>query len=332
MIILYTGERVANGKHLIRITIGLALLIFGSIVMIQLISNAEADTIIVAQDGSGDYKKIQDAIDAAGDGDTIRVWEGTYNENVVVDKPVNLVGNGSEVTTIDGRGSGNVVEITADWCNTSGFRVQGSGAGFWDAGIYVDRSIHNTISDNTCSNNANGIYLYWDSNYCTVENNTIENNKCGISIQTSSYCIIKNNTCSNNEAGIFLYSSRYCTLTNNRCSANNKDGDGVYNYDIRLYNSRDCTIERSICSANNDYGIYLEYSSTCAVTNSTITDNRVGIYLEESSRDNTAHFNNIYSNTESGINASDNNGYTINATDNWWGDTSGPYHPSDNSL
>lgn len=43
-------------------------------------------------------------IDNATEGDTIRVYEGTYYENVVVNKTVSLVGNGSEETTIEGGG------------------------------------------------------------------------------------------------------------------------------------------------------------------------------------------------------------------------------------
>ena len=48
--------------------------------------NAEADTIIVDENGNGDFTKIQDAIDEASAGDKIRIWAGNYTENVDVDK------------------------------------------------------------------------------------------------------------------------------------------------------------------------------------------------------------------------------------------------------
>jgi pectin methylesterase-like acyl-CoA thioesterase len=44
--------------------------------------------VTVAQDGSGDFKTVQAAIDASGpDGATIRIRPGTYEELIVVDKP-----------------------------------------------------------------------------------------------------------------------------------------------------------------------------------------------------------------------------------------------------
>ena len=43
-----------------------------------LTSTALADTWIVDDDGKADFDNIQDAVDAASDGDTIVVWYGTY--------------------------------------------------------------------------------------------------------------------------------------------------------------------------------------------------------------------------------------------------------------
>jgi hypothetical protein len=62
---------------------------------------------------------------------------------------VNLIGNGSKNSTIDGGGSGDVVKITGDWVNMSGFMVTESG-GYPYAGIKVE-SDHNHIFENNCS-------------------------------------------------------------------------------------------------------------------------------------------------------------------------------------
>ncbi len=88
-----------------------------------------AETITVDDSGGADYEKIQDAIDASQEGDTIRVYEGIYYENVVVDKTLTLIGNGSEETTVDGSYNGDVVKISVDWVNMTGFVITGGSLG-----------------------------------------------------------------------------------------------------------------------------------------------------------------------------------------------------------
>jgi parallel beta-helix repeat protein len=51
-------------------------------------------TIVVAQDGSGTYATITEAVAAANDGDTILVKPGTYVEAVTVAKDIDLIGDG----------------------------------------------------------------------------------------------------------------------------------------------------------------------------------------------------------------------------------------------
>jgi len=80
-------------------------------------------TITVDDDGMADFETIQDAINAAEDTDTIRVFEGYYEENVVVNKSVTVIGNGSENTTIYGGSNKIPVHIISDRSIFSGFSV-----------------------------------------------------------------------------------------------------------------------------------------------------------------------------------------------------------------
>jgi len=249
-----------------KLFIPLLLIVAGIVALILIAEESSADTITVAKSG-GDFTSIQDAIDNATEGDTITVWEGTYYENVVVNKKVNLVGNGSEVTTIDAGGSGDPVQILEDWVKMSGFNVTGSGDE-WSVGIWVEAN-HISIFENTCSNNNYGIDLYY-SRDCTITDNTCSNNSV-TAIARGLFSTINNNTCSNN-GGAGISGGSFNTITNNTCS-NNVNG-------FFLYGVSNLTLTNNTCNSNNNHGIELSSSNNCTITNNTMNDN--GIYISGS--------------------------------------------------
>jgi len=69
------------------------------------------------------FQCIQDGIDAASSTDTIKVSDGLYQETVVIDKQVTLLGSGSDSTTIDGLQQDSTVKILHDDCTVKGFQI-----------------------------------------------------------------------------------------------------------------------------------------------------------------------------------------------------------------
>ena len=63
--------------------------------------NSTKGALIVDANGNGDYLTIQGAVDNGNPSDTIYVWVGIYYENVVVNKTLTIIGNGSTNTHID---------------------------------------------------------------------------------------------------------------------------------------------------------------------------------------------------------------------------------------
>jgi len=65
----------------------------------------ESRVLVVALDGTGQYRSIQEAIDHAGSGDTIRIKAGEYPEDVTIHSKhrLKLIGDGADKVKILGR-------------------------------------------------------------------------------------------------------------------------------------------------------------------------------------------------------------------------------------
>lgn len=269
------GESIMRTRKILRkICRGNTLRIAIGIMMLSLLmaSNAGAATITVNTGGGADYTLIQDAVNASNNGDTIMVATGTYNENVVVNKAVSLIGAGADVTIVRAYDSSKIVfHVTANNVNISGFTVTGAtptGVPNPMTGILLDHVNYANISNNKVSNNYYGISIAsvcCAPNANKLVNNNVSDDNYGITIDYSNGNSLINNTANfNHNYGIFIVSSSGNILTNNNVNSNN--------YGIFLLISSDNILTNNIAKDNNFFDIYTEtnYGSEC---NNVILDN-----------------------------------------------------------
>lgn len=165
----------------------LILLLITSILLLSFLnifftSNVKAfeDTIYVSHDGSRDYIKIQDAIDYAETGNKVYVFNGLYEENLIINKTITLAGEGKSNTTIDGNGN-NVVSIFSDNVEIQGFTIKNG-----NNGIILNNSSHNIIKENNILNTNCGIYIdELSGNNLIYLNNIINNIKNAYDLSTN---------------------------------------------------------------------------------------------------------------------------------------------------
>jgi len=180
----------------------------------------------------GDFTTIQDAINKASQGDTVRVPAGIYFEHVVVNKTVMLVGSGADTAVVDGSNSGTIVTVTADNVTVSGFKLQNSGYGWTMQGVYAYKADNCIITGNHLFNVCHNIRLNYSRN-SQVLGNTIDSpsdggvTMYGIRIENSLNCTAAENNVSVRVGAIHLENATDCVVRKNRLF-NNDQG-------IRLY-------------------------------------------------------------------------------------------------
>lgn len=197
-----------------------------------------------------DYPTIQDAINAANNGDSVVVAAGTYTENInFTGKAITVTSSGGPKTTIiDGNQAGPVAtfatsETTASVLN--GFTLENGtstfNSGYDGGGVYISGAsptiTKNIIQNNTACNGGGGIAVEFGSP--VIKGNRIIGNSqsgCsggigggGISISgAASAQVIGNeigsNTWPGSGAGISLFAAGTPTIANNIVYGNNTEG------------------------------------------------------------------------------------------------------------
>ncbi|MCK5291759.1 MAG: right-handed parallel beta-helix repeat-containing protein [Thermoplasmata archaeon] len=274
---------------------------------------AQATTLYVGGGGPSNYTTIQAAINASSAGDTIYVYSGIYLEHVLINRTLSMVGEDRNTTIIDGGGSGNVVKVTADWVNVTGFSVRGSGTDVSYAGIKL-ASVHNcSISNNEVFDNFNGIILSGSSSNA-ITNNTLSNNTLAFYIQISTNSTLIGNQMVGN--GIFIWGGWGGRIeqwnTHTIDPSNTVNGKPVYHWkdisggtippgagQVLLVNCTDVVVKNQDLS-NASVGMEISLSRNNTIMGNNVSGNDlVGIWVL-SSDNNTISRNNISSN-EDGI-------------------------------
>lgn len=323
-----------------------------------LLTTAQAATITVGPEGC-DHKSVQAAIDAASPGDLIEVIEGTYYENVDLNKPLTLRGTdaGDRGVVLDAGGNGPAITISANGVTVVGLAVTNSsysgilvhsddniiiGVSAIDneyCGIRLDGSRNNSVEDCDFSHNdAAGIKLEVSEWNRILSNTACENADNGIELERSSDNLIANNNISDNgNDGIELKGSKNNCIFSNHATGNmdglclelssdgNQISDNNFSYNdlsgIMLRDSRDNMIEKNEAKKNNQ-GICLMGSSNTTVRDNNASDNaHHGIHLSYYSWENILYSNQLTGNVEyEAYDESGRNQWDDGAMDNRYGD------------
>ena len=295
-----------------------------AVLVVGAASGAAATTWYVDDGGGADYDTIQGAVDVAGAGDTIYVYDGIYNEHVVISTSITLSGQSESNVTIDGGGSGDCVQISSSDVVINGFTITNASK-YGIRADYSDIAIDNvTITENE----GNGIYFVHGKSF-TIRNSKIDGNAGGIIYYSaaSGNAIVEDNTVTNNVGSgvhISLTEGKSATVRNNKIDDNaGSSSDGIYVYIAGTGGV--ATIKNNLVEDSGRYGIYLTGATNSAVAGNSVVKNGYGMRLYSSS-DNLIFHNNFIENANYNANDDGNsnswdNGYP--SAGNYWSDHDG---------
>jgi len=257
------------------------LLCLAAVAVLLLISfGAEGATIYVDDDNEGNifatgtesnpYGTIQEGILHANNGDTIRVFAGTYGpmtgeDGIQVYRTLDLVGNGSSKTIVDGNGDGAGMDIQSDGCSITRFGFTGGDG--WGGLLVTGDQL--TVSQCSFYNNSIGIVVPGD--IFKIDNSTIhDNHDSGVWIEEGSFGNVFDNCTFGNHSWASwggLYTEGFGQTLKN-CGFN-----GSYYLTI-AYNSFDNLIVG--CSFINRS--YLDISGNFTTVQDCLIENNIRIY------------------------------------------------------
>ena len=222
---------------------------------------APAEEVMRVQTGSS----IQAAIDQAQPGTTIELPQGTWQENLRIDKSLVIRGTGAQETIIiaDQLGLPTVWITTASTSQTasvtaSNLTITGASGDCADAarslcadGILVQGST--TVTVNNCAITANdryGLYIV-DNAHTIVNDSNFADNYTGIWLSSSASADITNTTMSRNTYGIVIPEHTRATLAYCTISENTKDG-------MIIADSAQVTLTANTLTGNKRTGISVD--------------------------------------------------------------------------
>lgn len=220
------------------------------------------------------YTSIQTAINEATSGDTITLEAGTYYENLVIDKSINLIGAGKDITFINGQQKGIVIYIFSYiTVNISRVTITNGlaprGGGIYNKGTLTlqDSNIKGNTAAGSNKNDGRGAGIYNEQGTVILKNSTVSGN----TVTTPNWGGGYGAGIYNEQGTVTLQNS---IISYNTATGGSYDhegyGGGIYNE----YNTGTVTLKNSAIYKNyasDGGGIYNE--GYVILRDSTITDN-----------------------------------------------------------
>lgn len=250
--------------------------------------------LYVGGTGTGNYSRIQDAINESQDGDTVFVFDDSapYYESIIIKKSITLMGENKETTIIDGTGLTveAMIKVTAITVTITGFCFQNCQSNFTYWTVYIRNSLgeQHHITQNIFRNNNNNA-LYFIAMDSDISNNTFYNNNAALLLDYGGNHTVEHNVFLNNDESIGLYECHWNTIHGNKI--------GNSSIPLLIFMSHYNNFSENILDGNNHGGLDSIASSKNIFYRNIFSNNQYGMTLT-ASQGNTITGNNFINNSD----------------------------------
>ncbi|MFB5193841.1 nitrous oxide reductase family maturation protein NosD [Neobacillus sp. KR4-4] len=257
---------------------------------------------------------LQATIDSLKEGAVLQLENKTYSGNIVINKPITIIG--SKKTVIKGDGSGNVISIKAPNVKLSHLTVMHGGMNRNSAeeyaaikiytnnnvvehisirdsfhGIYLSQAHHNTIRSNQIKGlgkgeiaaQGNGIHVYY-ANDNRLEKNTIEGTRDGMFFEYANNNKSYENNISHTRYGLhYMYSDE--NIFKKNIFTMNTGGAAIMNSNhLKLEDN-----QFLVNYGNQSFGLLLLQANDNDIADNTFYMNQRGMYIDQATRNDFRH-------------------------------------------
>ncbi|WP_440997430.1 nitrous oxide reductase family maturation protein NosD [Arhodomonas sp. SL1] len=204
---------------------------------------------------------LAERIEAASDGDILRLDQGVHRGPVIIDKPITLEGEAGSV--VEGDGESSVITVTAPEAVVRGLTIRGSG-------LSLERM-------------DSGVVLTQQATGAVVTDNRIEGNLFGVHVEGAERSLVADNVIigrrdlrmSERGNGVYLWNAPDARIIGNRVRYGR---DGIFT----------TTSKRNLFAGNRfedlRYGVHYMYTEDSTVRDNVSVGNHIGYAIMYSNR------------------------------------------------
>lgn len=253
------------------------LLLVSAIAPFHFFETVNAEMVIIPDD----YSTIQEAINAANNGDTIFIREGTYFENITINKPIFLKGVNPDLAIITGQ-----LKITTGNVEVDSITIDGSTwyqHVFWISGVDVLVDMHemSAVTIRNCVFKGWTCAAYVGGRENKITNNTFSNVDIAIEVKGSGNIISYNDINANHGVSVSGQHLSNNLIFRNEISAEVGVAINRENYDNYIFENT--IIE---CGIGIYLGVYPEGFGPCSNNkfyHNNLIDNNQQVFVGEGS-------------------------------------------------